>query len=65
MVNLPSRVKLVDVGPRDGLQVDKQRLHYGRPSPTQTTEIKGARMAQACAIHGSLWLNFLIWMPPG
>jgi hypothetical protein len=29
-----------------------QRLHYGRPSSTQTTEIKGARMAQTRAILG-------------
>lgn len=38
---------------------DAQRLHYGRPSLTETTEIKDIWMPPTRARLGLMWLSFL------
>jgi hypothetical protein len=38
-MNIPSRVKLVDVGPRDGLQNEKQPV----PRPSRSSSCTGCR----------------------
>ncbi len=35
---LPSHVNIVEVGPRDGLQNEKQRRHVTQSEPNQSTD---------------------------